>query len=67
MLVAPAVVMCWLGRRKPALMLSGPRCHRLNAEGPFTRQGVGLPEIVDGNGMVSDACCIVRESRFVAL
>jgi hypothetical protein len=34
---------------------------------PWTRQGVGLPGIVDGNGMVSDACCIMRESRFVAL
>jgi hypothetical protein len=51
----------------PALILSGPLCHRLNAEGNFTPQGDGLPEVVDGNGMVSDACCIVRESRFVAL
>jgi hypothetical protein len=48
-------------------MLSGPLCHRLNPEGNFTRRGDGLPEIVDGNGMVSDARCIVRESRFVGL
>src|ERR1700751_287997 len=34
---------------------------------PLTRQGVGLPEILDGKRMVSDACCSVRESRFVAL
>ena len=33
----------------------------------FYLQGDGLPEVVDGNGVVSDACCIVRESRFVAL
>jgi len=48
-------------------MHSGPRCHWLNSESTFTWQRVGLPGIVDGNGMVSDAYCIVRESRFVAL